>query len=252
MKPSGSVNVRLVQAGFVVAFLLLWYSVGVQGLVNPLLLPRIEHVYRDFVILIGSEQVLVNLRITIYELLVAYAIAALTGTGVGYVVGSSRFRTSVFEPVLAGLYAVPIIIFFPLCLLFFGLGPASKIAFGAAFGFFPVALNTISGFGQLDQRLIDVARSMGASNFQMFRRVLFPGALPQVLNGLRTGLILTFIAVVAGEMVSSLQGIGHMIVWLGELMETSKMYAYILLIVLMALGLNGLLSLLGSQDRGRG
>jgi len=130
-------------------------------------------------------------------------------------------------------------------------GPASKIAFGAAFGFFPVALNTISGFGHLDPRLVDVARSMGASSFQMFRRVLFPGALPQVLTGLRTGLILTFIAVVAGEMVSSLHGIGYMIAWLGEMMETSRMYAYIVLIVLMATGLNGLLSLLGSRGHGR-
>jgi ABC-type nitrate/sulfonate/bicarbonate transport system permease component len=251
VKSRATVNVRLVQAGFVAAFLLAWYYAGHRGLVNPLLLPRIDSVYRDFVALVGTGQLLGNLRTTMYELAAAYAIAVVAGTGVGYAVGSSRFRTRVFEPLLAGLYAVPIIVFFPLCVLFFGLGPASKIAFGAVFGFFPVALNTISGFGHLDQRLIDVARSMGASNLQMFRRVLFPGALPQVLTGLRTGLILTFIAVVAGEMVSSLQGIGYMIAWLGELMETSRMYAYIVLIVLMATGLNGLLSLLGSRGHGR-
>jgi ABC-type nitrate/sulfonate/bicarbonate transport system permease component len=252
VRTRAAVSVRLVQVGFVVAFLLAWYAVGRRGLVNPLLLPRLDSVYRDFVSLVGTGQVFQNLRTTIYELAVAYLIAAVAGMGVGYVVGSSRFRTRVFEPLLASLYAVPIIVFFPLCVLFFGLGPASKIAFGAVFGFFPVALNTISGFGQLDRRLVDVARSMGASNLQMFRRVLFPGALPQILTGLRTGLILTFIAVVAGEMVSSLQGIGYMISWLGELMETSRMYAYILLIVLMAMALNGLLSLLGSHEQGRG
>ena len=252
MKLRSAVGVRLVQVGFVLAFLLGWYYIGSQKLVNPLLLPRIEGVYRDFVSIVAAGQAVANLRITMYELAIAYAIAALAGMGVGYVIGSSRFRTSVFEPLLAALYAVPIVVFFPLCVLFFGLGPASKIAFGAAFGFFPVALNTISGFGHLDPRLVDVARSMGASSFQMFRRVLLPGALPQVLNGLRTGLILTFIAVVAGEIVSSLQGIGYMIGWLGELMETSKMYAYILLIVFLAMALNGLLSAWGSRDRSRG
>ena len=90
---------------------------------------------------------------------------------------------SVFEPLLAGIYSVPIILFLPLYVLFFGLGPGSKIALGTTISFFPIVLNTIAGFGYVDRIFITAARSMGASDFQMFRYVLLPAALPVILTG---------------------------------------------------------------------
>ena len=92
-----------------------------------------------------------------------------------------------FEPLLAGVYSVPIILFLPLFVLFFGLGPGSKIAIGTTISFFPIVLNTIAGFGYVDRIFITAARSMGASDLQMFRYVLLPAALPVILTGLRIG-----------------------------------------------------------------
>ena len=89
-----------------------------------------------------------------------------------------------FEPLLAGVYSVPIILFLPLYVLFFGLGPGSKIALGTTISFFPIVLNTIAGFGYVDKIFITAARSMGASDVQMFRYVLLPAALPVILTGL--------------------------------------------------------------------
>jgi len=101
---------------------------------------------------------------------IAVAIAFLIRRQFGYFVGRSRYAVLVFEPLLAGLFAIPIVVFLPVFILFFGIGMESKIAFGATYSFFPIALNTIGGISQVDPRFITVARSMGASDAQLFRR----------------------------------------------------------------------------------
>ncbi len=101
----------------------------------------------------------------------------------GYLISRSQYLIKVFEPLLAGFYSVPIILFLPLYVLFFGLGPGSKIAIGTTISFFPIVLNTIAGFGYVDKIFITAARSMGASDVQMFRYVLLPAAFPVILTG---------------------------------------------------------------------
>ena len=98
----------------------------------------------------------------------AVAIASSLGLTIGYLVGRSRYATLVFEPLLAGVFAVPLVVFLPLFILFFGIGVESKIAFGASYAFFPIVLNTIGGISQVDPRFVTVARSMGASERQLF------------------------------------------------------------------------------------
>src|SRR5690606_16947599 len=111
--------------------------------------------------------------VTLSSVAWAYGIAVIGGILVGYFVSRSRFLTEVFEPVLAGMFAVPLTLFFPLFILFFGIGPDSKIAYGALYGFFPVALNTIAGLRGVDRHYVAAARSMGASSLNLFRHVLF-------------------------------------------------------------------------------
>src|SRR6185437_76466 len=109
-----------------------------------------------------------DLRVTLTELAAAFAIAATSGVTIGYLVSRSQYLIRVFEPLFAGVYSVPIILFLPLYVLFFGLGPASKIALGTSISFFPIVLNTIAGFGYVDKIFVTAARSMGASDVQMF------------------------------------------------------------------------------------
>jgi ABC-type nitrate/sulfonate/bicarbonate transport system permease component len=155
----------------------------------------------------------------------------------------------VFEPLFAGIYAIPIILFLPLYVLVLGLGPASKIALGATIGFFPIVLNTIAGFGSVDQTLQRAARSMGASSIQMFRYVLFPAALPVVLAGLRIGFTVALLSVIGSEALASLAGLGHRIVNLAESMEMARMFAYIVFVVAIVAVLNTIVSKLEARGR---
>ena len=155
-----------------------------------------------------------------------------------------------FEPLLAGIYSVPIILFLPLYVLFFGLGPASKIALGTTISFFPIVLNTIAGFGYVDRIFITAARSMGASDYQLFRYVLLPAALPVILTGLRIGFTVALLSILGSETIASLAGLGHRIVHLAEGMDMARMFAYIAFAVAIALVLNTVVSIARAPGRG--
>jgi ABC-type nitrate/sulfonate/bicarbonate transport system permease component len=168
---------------------------------------------------------------------------------IGFAIGRSPFAVRVFDPLLAGLYAVPTILLFPLYLLFFGIGPPSKIALGATMAFFPIVLSTIAGFAQVSRVHLAAAQSMGANAPQLFRYVMFPDAFPIVIAGLRMGLVLGFLAVLGGETLTSNGGLGHEIVTMAESLEPAKMFAYIVVAIAAASALNLLTSY--AELRGR-
>ena len=166
--------------------------------------------------MLGSGEFSADLRVTLTELAIAFAISSTAGITLGYLISRSHYLIRVFEPLFAGIYSVPIILFLPLYVLFFGLGPASKIALGATISFFPIVLNTIAGFGYVDRIFITAARSMGASDVQLFRYVLLPAALPVILTGLRMGFTVALLSILGSETIASLAGLGHSIVHLAE------------------------------------
>jgi len=242
-----SLGNRAIQAATLLVLLALWYFATTNRWVNPVILPRLDLVARDLYALIGTGAVYGHLAVTAFELATAFCIAAVLGLSVGFWVGTSRYATIAFEPLIAGIYAVPLIIFLPLFILFFGLGVESKIAFGASYAFFPIALNTIGGISQVDQRYMTLARSMKASQWQVFRRVLLPGALPVIVTGLRVGCITGFLSIIGGEMLAGLAGLGSQISRLAEGMNTSQMFAYIVFVIALAFVLNFVLTFIENR-----
>ena len=245
----GRLASRAVQAMFLVALVALWYLATTRWRVSPLLLPNPVAVLRDFWDILRTGEFIGDLRVTLGELAAAFVIAASCGVVVGYVISRSSYRIRVFEPLFAGIYSVPIILFLPLYVLFFGLGPASKIALGATIGFFPIALNTIAGFGYVDKMLVVAARSMGATDVQLFRYVLLPAALPIILTGMRMGFTVALLSIIGSETIASLAGLGHRIAYLAEAMEMAPMFAYIAFVVAIAAILNALVSALEARGK---
>jgi ABC-type nitrate/sulfonate/bicarbonate transport system permease component len=254
MKPAGKgregrLGSRAVQVAFLIVLMVLWYLATTRWRVSPLLLPNPIAVLHDFWDILKTGEFIDDLRITLTELALAFAISATSGVVVGYVISRSQYRIRVFEPLFAGIYSVPIILFLPLYILFFGLGPASKIALGATISFFPIALNTIAGFGYVDKVLVTAARSMGASDYQLFRYVLLPAALPIMLTGMRMGFTIALLSIIGSETIASLAGLGHRIVHLAEGMEMTQMFAYIAFVVAIAAILNTLVSALEARGK---
>src|SRR5580698_7506531 len=240
---------RAVQIGFLLALFVLWYLATNEWGVNKLLLPNPIAVWHQLVGILKSGEYWPDLRVTATEFVAAFVLALTSGTLVGYLVSRTRYTIRVFEPLFAGIYSVPIILFLPLYVLFFGLGPASKIALGTTISFFPIVLSTVAGFSNVDRTLVTAARSMGASDYQLFRYVLIPAALPVILSGLRMGFTVALLSIIGSETIASLAGLGHHIVQLAEGMDMARMFAYIVFVVAIAAVLNGVVSYLEARGR---
>lgn len=246
------VAVRAVQIAVPVVLVTLWYLATTRWGVSRILLPNPVEVLYALANVLATGEFIDDLRVTLYELVVAFAISATGGVAIGYLISRTRFRIRVYEPLLSAIYSVPLILFLPLYVLWFGLGPPSKIALGASISFFPVVLSTIAGFGHVDGVMITAARAMGASGFQLFRFVLLPGALPVILTGMRMGFTVALLSIIGSETLASLAGLGHHIVELSEGMEMARMFAYIAFVVAIATILNVIVSKLEAWGRRQG
>jgi ABC-type nitrate/sulfonate/bicarbonate transport system permease component len=246
---SGFLSARLVQLGFVAAFLGVWFVIGKTGAISPLFLPPIEAVWRALSALVQTPQFWSAVQVTLTTIAEAYLIAAVLGIAAGYAITRSRFATKVLEPIVSSMFAIPITLFLPLFILLFGIGTASKVAYGAAYGFFPIALNTIAGLAGVEERYLSAAKSMGFSKAGTFRHVLFPAAFPVIITGLRIGFFICFASVLGGETISSVSGVGRNIALSAELMEPARMFAWIAVVIVTATLLNAIVSLLENRMR---
>jgi ABC-type nitrate/sulfonate/bicarbonate transport system permease component len=240
-------HARMIQIAFIALLVGAWFAIGRSGAISPLFLPPLEAVLTAFVRLVQTAEFWSAVQVTLLTIAQAYLIAVSFGILGGYLLTRSRFLTRVLEPVVSGLFAIPITLFLPLFILLFGIGTGSKIAYGATYGFFPIALNTIAGLTNVDARFINAARSMGLSPFGTFRHVLFPAAFPVILTGLRVGFFICFASVLGGETISSVSGVGRNIALAAELMEPARMYAWVIFVVAAALLLNTLVSLIENR-----
>lgn len=229
--------------------LLLWFVVTQSGEVSPLFLPAPDAVVNAWVALVRSDEFWPAVGVTLTTIAAAYILAAVAGLLTGWLITRSPLLTRAFEPLVSGIFAIPITLFFPLFILLFGIGQELKLAYGAVYGFFPVALNTIAGFAHVDRRLVDAARCMGLSRFGLFRHVLLPAASPVIFTGLRVGFFICFASVLGGEAIASAAGIGHNIALSAELFEPARMYAWIVCVVAAALVLTALVSTIERRFR---
>jgi ABC-type nitrate/sulfonate/bicarbonate transport system permease component len=239
--------IHSIQFALVASLFAAWYFATQSG-VRALLLPPPDLVWREMKVLWSSGRLWAAAEVTINEIYQAYAIAVIAGVLVGFLVSRSRALVRIFEPVLTGLFAIPLTLFFPLFVVFFGIGPESKIAYGATQCFFPIALNTIAGFANVDELYLRAARAMGASSLSQFRYIYLPAAMPVTITGMRIGFFICIAAVLGGETLAAASGIGKSIALSAELMETARLYAWIAYVVTVSVMLN--LIALAAEQRG--
>ena len=175
------------------------------------------------------------LWVTLYEVAFAIVIACGLGITAGAVVGGIAVLRDLLLPVFSSLYAVPIVILYPIFTAWFGIGPQSKILFAGIYGFFPVMLSTAAGIRTIDPQYLLAARSMGATLGQLITRVIIPASLPTVFAGLRLGGALAIIGVVVAEMLTSAAGIGYLVTLNRTILDSPRVYAAILAILVLSI-----------------
>jgi len=183
-----------------------------------------------------------HLLVTVREIAVAYALAVLAGLGSGFALGLYRTLGRAYGPILAALYAVPAVVWYPSLMLFFGLDSASKIAFGFLLGFFPITLAVLAGIRQVSPQLVTVARAFGARPLTTFVKVMIPAMMFTLVGGLRTGLALSVIGVIVGEILGSKAGMGSLINHAYGLLRTADYVALVLVTLVLIVASDALAS----------
>src|SRR5688500_10103651 len=196
----------------VVTLLVAWEALARSGLLFQDVVPSLLKIVAALGGLLVNPAFWSNLGVTALEVGLAMIIGGGAGLLTGIVIGGSRFLTRAYEPYLYYLGPTPKIIFFPVMIMWFGIGTGSKIAMGAMSCFLPVALSVAAGMRQIDRTLINVGRSFRASPVQMTTKIYIPAMIAPIVNGLRLGLGVAIIGTLLAETKLSNQGLGFLII----------------------------------------
>ena len=189
------------------------------------------------------------LAVTLYEVAISMVFACGGGILLGAIVGSLPRPRVLIMPMVSSLYAVPLVILYPVFTVWLGIGSESKIAFASIYGFLPTMLSTAAGIQTIDPQLLLAARSMGATLSQRLVRVIIPAAIPTVLSGLRVGGALVIVGVVVSEMLISSAGIGYLISRYRTILDSPHVFAGVLLVLAMAIAFNAAIRMDRAQGR---
>jgi ABC-type nitrate/sulfonate/bicarbonate transport system permease component len=191
-----------------------------------------------FVTVLPDARIMSALGMTIFEIACAYALSVVFGAAIGLAVGSTPLSREGFFPLILLLYAIPQVSLIPLFVLMFGLGPASKIAFGFSHGIFPVIVAVIAGMSNVPSIYMRGARSMGASKLDIIRHVIFPHMAPGFFVGLRLAMTMTLLGVILAELYVSTGGIGYFTRVFAENYSPAPLFALIGSLAAIALAFN--------------
>ncbi len=222
------------QAMVVVAGLAAWEFASGR-LVKPMWVSRPGDVFRLVAEWLADGSLWGHLETTLVEMALGFAIGGVLGIVGGFALGLLPTVAGVLSPLLTGFYAMPKVALAPLFILLFGIDLGSKIALVAVTVFFLVFMNALSGVREADADLADALRLMGASEAEVFAKVVVPGAAIWVFNGLRISVRYALTAAVYGEIVASNRGVGFLVSYYRGQLDAAGTFAA--LFVLMVLGL---------------
>jgi len=149
---------------------------------------------------------------TLERVLYGFLLGAAAGTALGLLTGRSPLARALLDPTLQALRSIPSLAWIPLFLLWLGIAETSKVALIALGAFFPVYLNLMLGIAAIDRRLVEVGSLFGYTGFALARRILLPATLPAYVAGLRSGLGLAWMFVVAAELMGASRGLGYLMI----------------------------------------
>lgn len=215
------------------AILLAWESAVRLGWVNPFFVSQPSAVAATLSRTAASGELGHNLAVSLREFAIGYGLSVVVGILAGALAG--RFRTMEYglDPFLWFLYSAPLIAFYPIFVLWFGLGVPTVIALAFLLSFPQIAASTLHGFQNVNPGLIRAARSFGATEKDLLWKVALPASVPTVIAGLRLGIGRALMGVVVGELFGSTAGLGYSISYYGGLLKTTDLIASLVVIVVL-------------------
>ena len=224
---------KILGAAAVVIFLVIWELVGnVLQLINPMFMSAPSLILSAAVQLFGSGEIYNDLYVSGVELFWGYLLSAIVAVPFGIMVGWYKRASYIFDPFINAMNATPRVALLPLVIIWLGIGILSKVGIIFLGAVFPIMINARDGVKTTPYNLLTAARSFGASEWIVFKSVVFPSTIPFILSGLRLGLGRAIVGVMVGELYAATAGIGFMITVAGATFQTDKVFVGVLVFAL--------------------
>ena len=223
--------------GVIITLFGVW-EVAARWWVDPMFFSPPSQVFASLGALFDTRGVPAALRLTFWELGVAFVLSVGIGLLIGLPLGLAPFARRSFMPIVLLLYGTPQVTILPLFVLYFGIGPASKIAFGVSHGFFPLIIAVVAGVQNIKPIFLISARSMGATRMQVLRHIVFPHMIPSFFSGMRLAMSGVLLGVLLAELYVSTAGIGYFTTLFTQSFDPTRLFGLIAVLAAMAIVLN--------------
>jgi ABC-type nitrate/sulfonate/bicarbonate transport system permease component len=241
---------KILGASAVIVFLLLWEFMGgalsaynpVPFLrINPMFMSAPSLIFKAAVDMFSSGEIYNDLKISGIEFFWGYILSVVVAIPFGIATGWYKRASYVFDPFVNAMNATPRVALLPLVIIWLGIGIPSKVGIIFLGAVFPMLINARDGVKTTPLNLINAARSFGASEWQVFKSVVFPSTLPFLLTGLRIAVGRALVGVLVGELYAATAGIGFMITVAGATFQTDKVFVGVLIFAISGIVLTEIL-----------
>jgi sulfonate transport system permease protein len=226
------------------AIIVLWQLASMTGLLSPRILAAPSEIVAAASKLIASGELVTGLVVSFLRVLAGFSIALIAGILLALVSGLSRLGEAVIDPPIQMLKAMPFLGLLPLFILWFGIGEAPKIGLVAFGAVFPIYLTLHGGIRGIDKKLIEAGRTLELGTLGIVRHIVIPGALPSLLVGIRYGLSVAWLSLVVGEQINASSGIGFIITYARDFLQTDIIVVCLLVYAIMGLLTDGLVRMI--------
>jgi NitT/TauT family transport system permease protein len=227
------------------AFLLLAWEIGPPLFgVSELLVPRMSVVATSLVDALQRGLIFRNLLVTLSQALGGFFAGSASGIVVAAVITRSPLIERALLPYLVALQSLPKVALAPLLVVWLGFGMASKVAIAGIIAFFPVLINSIIGFATVEREKLELMRSLVATEWQTFRMLRFPNALPFIFGGLNVAIVFSITGALVGEFVGAREGLGMLLLQFNFNMDIGGMFAVLIVLGVMGATLHGVVRML--------
>lgn len=213
-----------------IALFLGGWELFARHLSQPILLVPPSEVATDLWHWCRSGDILPDLKTSGLELGIGYGIGLVSGVGLGIGMGLVRPLQRILQPIVVGMYSTPVLALAPLFVIWLGFGLSAKFTLIALTAVFPILVNTETGIASVDHGFVDVARSFGASEFAVIRKVRLPAALPFLFAGMRISVARAVTGVFVAELFGSTQGVGFTIQNASQTFHTARLFSGIVVL----------------------
>lgn len=234
----------LLPLSFLAAIIVAWEIFVNVADVRAFLLPAPSTIWAELTMM-WDVSLRAHSWVTLQEAVAGFVLGCLLGFVLAVGIAYSKFLERTIYPLIVASQAVPKIALAPLFVVWLGFGMAPKILVTVLLVFFPIVVTSVQGLMSVDPNLLQLMRSVSASQWQIFRKVQLPHALPYLVSGMKIGVTLAVVGAVVGEWVGANQGLGYQVIYSQSQLQTPRVFAAITLLVVMGVVLFTCVSIIG-------